>query len=108
MSVALAMTAEHNIDAESNVKSHCGCCIKAKINTRCLYCDMCDEIFCVPCLGISIKIFDVLNLREKRLTSSAVMIVCKPCRNGAFKTLASKIQTTDKDAENAEKNARIC
>ena len=102
MSVALAMTAEHNIDAVSNVKSDYGCC-KAKLNTRCLYCDMCDEIFCVPCLGIPIKLFDVLNLREKRSTSSAVMIVCKPCRNGAFKTLASKIQTTDKDAENAEK-----
>ena len=102
MSVALAMTAEHNIDAVSNVKSHCGCC-KTKLNTRCLYCDMCDEIFCVPCLGIPIKLFDVLNLREKRSTSSAVMIVCKPCRIGAFKTLASKIQTTDKDTENAEK-----
>ena len=54
---------------------------------------------------IPIKLFEVLNLREKRSTSSAVMIVCKPCRNGAFKTLTSKIQTTDKDAENAEKMA---
>ena len=47
------------------------------------------------------QIIDVLNLREKRSASSAVMIVCMPCRNGALKTLALKIHTTDKDAENS-------
>ena len=38
-------------------------------------------------------------LTEQRTTSSATMILSKTCRNKLFKTLNTKLQTTDKIAK---------
>ena len=90
------MEYESDDDERSN-NPNCGIC-QTKLNAKCLYCNLCDKLVCQSCLGITKNLLDVLI--EKKTNSSAVLIVCKPCRNNAFKTIKREINRK----EECEKN----
>ena len=84
-------------DNERICNLDCEVC-QTKLTAKCLYCNLCDKLVCLNCLGITTKLFDVLT--EKKTNSSAVLIVCKPCRNNAFKTIKKEINRKEESKKN--------
>ena len=78
---------------------------ETKLTLKCLYCDICDLLICKTCLGVSTELFDQLN--DKNSNSSAVMIVCKPCRNKAFRSIKKQIINQDKQEKSVKKMEEI-
>ena len=95
----MGVESDEDLDMELTQSKNCGMC-NTKLTQKCLYCNICDILICQTCLGVSSKLFEALN--EKKTNSSAVMIVCKPCRNKAFRSIKKQIMNEDKQ-ENAVK-----
>ena len=82
------LSSESDSDIELSQNKTCGIC-KIKLTMKCLYCNLCDKLVCLPCLDMNTKLFDVLN--NTKTSSSAVMIVCKHCRDKSFKVIKKHI-----------------
>ena len=102
--VEMGVESDEDLNMELTQSKNCGMC-KTKLTQKCLYCNICDILICQTCLGVSSRLFEALN--EKKTNSSAVMIVCKPCRNKTFRSIKKHIMNEDKYEDAAKKMEEI-
>ena len=101
----MGVESDEDLDMELTQSKNCGMC-KTKLTQKCLCCNICDILISQTCLGVSSRLFEALN--EKKRNSSAVMIVCKPCRNKALRSIKKQIMNEAQTRKCCKENRRNC